>query len=152
MMTADMPLGRMNHHPDWRMAQRFIVWLLFMASGVVMIPLGVVMCIAYFPGGVPVLLAWLDWAGSVHTWMLGRTSFLGEPRSLSSHPVQPEGIDPVRSGNDMSSLTHSHSRVCPACGYECVSASGTPKQCPSCTYPFDIERKASNVVAHAIST
>lgn len=101
-------LKHMNHHSDWRMAQRFIVWLLFMASGVVVIPLGVVMCVAYFPGGVPVLLAWLDWAGSVHTWMLGQTSFLGEPISLSSRPGQPQGSDRVLSGDDVSDLTHPH--------------------------------------------
>lgn len=143
-MAADMPLKHMNHHPDWRMVQRFIVWLLFMVSGVVVIPLGVVMCVAYFPGGVPVLLAWLDWAGSVHTWMLGRTSFLGEPISLSSRPAQPESIDPILSGDDVSDLTHPHCRVCPACGYECVSASGAPRQCPSCTHLFDIERKTAS--------
>ena len=150
-MTADIPLKHMNYRPDWRMAQRFIIWLLFMASGVVVIPLGIVMCVAYFPGGVPVLLAWLDWAGSVHTWMLGLTSFLGEPISLSSRQAQPERIDPILSGDDVSDLTHPHCRVCPACGCECVSASGVPKQCPSCTHLFDIERKTSTVVAHAIS-
>jgi hypothetical protein len=75
--AAGRPLWNIRRQPDWRMARRFVVWLMFMASGVVVIPLSVAMCIAYFPAGLPVLLGWLDWAEGIHSWMLGRTRFLG---------------------------------------------------------------------------
>jgi hypothetical protein len=32
------------------------------------------------------------------------------------------------------------SRVCPVCDFECVTLTGTVKQCPNCTHLFDINR------------
>lgn len=120
-----------THRVDWRKALRLIAWLIFMASGVVVIPLSVAMCIAYFPGGLPVLLGWLDWAEGVHSWMLGRTSFLGAPLDLPAGATQDPG-EQVRDGR--------RSRVCPVCDFECVTEAGTVNQCPNCTHLFDINR------------
>jgi len=113
------------------MVRRFVVWLLFMASGVVAIPLSVAMCIAYFPGGLPVLLGWLDWAEGVHSWMLGRTSFLAAPLEFPAGATHEPG-EQVKQGG--------RSRACPVCGFECVTESGTVNQCSNCTHLFDINR------------
>jgi hypothetical protein len=129
--AADMPPWSTSHQLDWRTARRFVVWLLFMISGVVVIPLSVAMCIAYFPGGLPVLLGWLDWAESVHSWMLGRTSFLGAPLDLPAGTTQDPG-EQVQDGR--------RSRVCPVCDFECVAETGAVNQCPNCTHLFDISR------------
>ena len=102
-----------------------------MASGLVVIPLSIAMCIAYFPGGLPVLLGWLDWAEGVHSWMLGRTRFLGAPLDLPAGTTQDPG-EQVQDGR--------RSRVCPVCDFECVTETGTVNQCPNCTHLFDINR------------
>jgi len=116
---------------DWVVIPRIVVWLLFMASGVVVIPLSIVMWFAYFPGGLPVLLGWLDWAEGIHSWMLGRTSFLGTPLEPPSHSTRALDEEVEHCGG---------SRVCPVCDYECVTESGTVNQCPNCTHLFDIDR------------
>jgi hypothetical protein len=61
---------------------RLAVWLLFMASGLLVIPLSIAMCIAFFPAGVPIFLMWLDWLEGTHDWALGGT----------------DSIDPVQAG------------------------------------------------------
>jgi len=52
---------------------RFIVWLLCMASGIVVIPLSIVMCFGFFPAslgiGLPMLFGWGDWVEDVYRWM-----------------------------------------------------------------------------------
>jgi hypothetical protein len=116
---------------SWMIVPRFIVWLTFMASGVVVIPLSVAMCIAYFPSGLVIFLPWLDWAEGVHSWMLGRTSLLGAP--IGSLPRSPADLN--------QQVEHRRrSRVCPVCDFECVTHGGPSSQCPNCTHLFDIER------------
>jgi hypothetical protein len=133
---------------DWAIVVRFAVWCVFMASGIVVIPLSIAMSIAYFPAGVPAFLTWLDWLEGIHTWMLGSTSRLGEPISPSSRPVQSEGIDPVQSGHYLNEITHAQSRVCPICGYDRMSASGMPELHPLVRHRADgwptIVARASN--------
>jgi hypothetical protein len=114
-------------------ALRLIVWLLFMASGVVVIPLSVAMCIAYFPGGIPILLGWLDWAEGIHGWMHGRTSLRGDPTRPTIHDAQ--GLS-----EHADTAQHSLRRLCPACGSQCVGETKPLRQCPNCTHLFDIER------------
>lgn len=116
---------------DWAIIPRFIVWLLFMASGLVAIPLSIAMCIAYFPAGLPVLFGWMDWAESIHSWMLGRTNFLGAPLEPTSDNTHDPEEQVKRNGR---------SRVCPVCDFECVTETGTVTQCPNCTHLFDINR------------
>jgi hypothetical protein len=129
--AADRPLWNIHRQPDRRVARRFVVWLLFMATGLVVIPLSIVMCIAYFPGGLPVLLGWLDWAEGIHSWMLGRTSFLGAPLELPAGGARDPG-EQVKHGR--------RSRVCPVCDFECMTETGMVNQCPNCTHLFDINR------------
>jgi len=130
---TDRPPWSTNHQPDWHIARRFVVWLLFMASGVVVIPLSIAMCFAYFPGGIPVLLGWLDWAEGVHSWMLGSTSFLGAPLELPAGGTH-DPVEQVEHGG--------RSSVCPVCDFECMTETGTVNQCPNCTHLFDINRVA----------
>lgn len=121
----------MTHRIDWRKALRFIAWMIFMASGAVVVPLSIIMCIAYFPGGLPVLLGWLDWAEGIHSWMLGRTSFLGAPLELPTGGTHDPGEQVEHGGR---------SRVCPVCDFECMTETSTVNQCPNCTHLFDINR------------
>lgn len=123
--------NKVGGRPPWHIAGRFVVWLLFMASGVVVIPLSVAMCIAYFPSGLVIFLPWLDWAEGVHSWMLGRASFLGAP--IDAPPGSPADLN--------EQVEHRRrSRVCPLCTCECVTYGRPSSQCPNCTYLFDIER------------
>lgn len=47
----DRRLVGMNHYSNWRVVWCFIAWLLFMASGLVVIPLSVMGTVhRYFPG------------------------------------------------------------------------------------------------------
>jgi hypothetical protein len=53
--------GEVEGGVEWAVVPRLAVWCLFIASGLLVIPLSVVMSIAYFPAGVPIFLTWLDW-------------------------------------------------------------------------------------------
>lgn len=88
-------LGKFVSRANWAIIPRFAVWLLFMATGVVVIPFGLVAIFGVAPVGIPIIIAWFEWAGGINTWMLGKTDFFGEPHALSvpssEHRDYPEG-------------------------------------------------------------
>lgn len=135
-----MSLGEVEGRVDWAIVLRFAVWCLFMVSGVVVIPISIVTLFGIAPIGVVIFLTWLEWAEGFHTWMLGRTSFLGEPIKTPVCLAESESAEVVK---------QQVPEVCPACGYKCLSGSGTPTQCSNCTYLFGIERKTPSIVARA---
>lgn len=76
-------LGKFVCWRDWAIILRLAVWILFMATGVVVIPFGLVMIFGVAPVGIGIIIAWFEWAGGINTWMLGTTDFFGEPHTLS---------------------------------------------------------------------
>jgi hypothetical protein len=88
-------LGEFVSRTNWAIIPRFAVWILFMATGVVVIPFGLATIFGVAPVGIAIIIAWFEWAGGINTWMLGKTDFFGEPHtrvaSSSGHPDYSEG-------------------------------------------------------------
>lgn len=88
-------LGEFVSRTNWAILPRFVVWLLFMATGVVVIPFGLVAIFGVAPVGISIIIAWFEWAGGINTWVLGKTDFFGEPHRFSvpssEHHDHPEG-------------------------------------------------------------
>jgi hypothetical protein len=76
-------LGKFVSRTNWAIIPRFAVWLLFMATGIVVIPFGIVAIFGVAPVGISIIIAWFEWASGINTWMLGTTDFFGEPHMLS---------------------------------------------------------------------